>query len=215
MYKNTLLVGVDDFICDNFLKFTDNNVLCLSDNLVYLENLKRKYNISVYPLTFYVNEIYNFINILNKNSFKIKEVIFNVSYMLDSKPIMQIDFDKFCLFFDVNFKFYFLLIKIFLSNIKFDFCFFTFLINKKNTDKNNFLYQETFLNNLLISLMKELNKELFNNKIFVNCISLESINLSYRKNIYPYRLCLTKNSDFYNAYQDVLKKKLRNKIIVF
>lgn len=214
MYKNTLLIGVDKFICDNFLKFTGNNVVCLSDNLIYLENLKKKYNIDIYPLTLNFNEILNFKSILDNNSLSVKDVILNVTYFLDSSPIMQLNFEKFSMFFDFNFKFYFILIKILLLKANDDDVFFTFLINKKNTDKNNFLYQDTCVNNLLINLMRELNKEFLNKKVFFNCMSLENINLLYRKNIYPYRLYSLKTAKFYNIYKYMLKKKIRNKIIV-
>ncbi|HIH2763279.1 MAG TPA: hypothetical protein ACYCC3_01335 [Candidatus Azoamicus sp.] len=215
MYKNVLLVGIDEFICDNFFKFVDKKILCLSDNLVYLEKLKKKFYINIYPLTYTESDILTFKSIISIKSYVINEIIFNVNYFLESKPIKSINFDKFSLFFDLNFKFFFVLLKNLLptSNNPKD-IFITFLINKRNIDKSNFLYQQECINTLLISFMKELNKEFETQNMYVNCISLENVNLFYRKSIYPYRRYNFSDENFYNVYKFLIKKKIRNKIIV-
>lgn len=214
MHKNVLLVGIDNFICDNFLKFVDKKIFCLSDNIVHLEKLKKNFFINIYPLSCSENDVLAFKAVIESKAYFINEIIFNLSYFLDSKPIKHIKFNEFSLFFDFNFKFFFILLKILLPTSNSKDVFVTFLINKRNIDKNNFLYQQECINTLLISFMKELNKEFFSQNVYVNCISLENINLSYRKNIYPYRRYSSVDENFYNVYKFSIKKKIRNKIIV-
>lgn len=215
MHKNVLLVGVDDFICNSFFKFVDKKILCLSDNIVYLEKLKKKLYVNIYPLGCSEIDVLNFKTIINSRLYIINEMIFNVSYFLESKPIKHMNVDAFSMFFDLNFKFFFILLKNLLPmyNNSND-MFVTFLINKRNVDKNNFLYQQECINNLLINFMKELNKEFIMQHIYFNCISLENINLSYRKSVYPYRHYSFAGEKFYNVYKFLIKKKIRNKIIV-
>ncbi|HIH2762323.1 MAG TPA: hypothetical protein ACYCC8_01405 [Candidatus Azoamicus sp.] len=161
------------------------------------------------------NEVLHFKSVMFNKSCFINEIIFNVSYFLESKPIKNINFNDFSLFFDFNFKFFFILLKNLLPiNNNYKDIFVTFLINKRHVDKTNFLYQQECINNLLVSFMKELNKEFISQNIYFNCISLENINLSYRKSIYPYRRYSITNENFYNVYKFLIDKKMRNKIIV-
>ncbi|HIH2763611.1 MAG TPA: hypothetical protein ACYCDB_01550 [Candidatus Azoamicus sp.] len=141
--------------------------------------------------------------------------MFNINYFSMSKPITQINVEEITLLFELNFKFFFILIKKMIPNLKSSFnIFITFLINQTVSDKNNFLYQQSFVNTLLFNFMTELNKEFSAQGFYFNCISLENINLVYRKNIYPYRHFKIKNEKLHDVYNFLLKKKLRNKIIV-
>lgn len=216
MRRNIMFFGVNDFIFDRFIPFfKKENVLCLDDNIIMLENLKKNFNFFVYPICENTFDFFIFKKFLEKNLVKLDEVIFNVDYFFESKPLFNIDINKIDFFsnFKILFIFFYNIFPLLLKSKK---TFFTFLINKSCSDKNSFLFQSAFINNLLITFMKEMNREcVFDNlEIKFNCISLENINLSYKKNIYPYRMHKIKDKSLYQVYTYMVNSNLKNKILI-
>lgn len=213
-----VLLGVNGFIRENFIKFLEKKkILCLHNNIIELERINKSFGCRVYPFCDKKINFLEFRLLLNKNFNRLDEIVFCVDYFLHAKPIFHIEEQEWDVYFNINFNLLFSFLKnVFPLVMKSTNPSITFFINKFYTDKSNFLYQHVCINNLLITFMKEINKEFINNNFCVrfNCISLDNINLSYKKNIYPYKIYKSKFKSLYDVYNYIIKFKLNNKIIV-
>ncbi len=215
--KNIIMIGslanYMKHLCENLLK-KKYQIFFLNPNIYELEKNK---NTSIYPISSNLEELNILQHILKKKIKNIEGIIINTSEPYYAQPFEQIDSKLWINTLTTNI---YLNINIIKNNIlllkKSKNPFITIILHQHTKKIKAFFGLNNCINNALIALMKTLTKEYKNiSNIKINCITTENIKISYKKEIYPYKI----NKNFKNINNLIktnmflMKKKIKNKII--
>lgn len=198
-------------------KKINENIILINENIYNLERItKNNKKIILYPIKFekenYEKEKSIFFEIIKKRINNIEKIIIDTKEPKYARIFSNISNDEFTNLLKKDIENITTLLKSFLTytnKIKI-----IILIHKEKNTNANFLIFKQCINKFLLELMHSINAS--NKNTYINCISTENINLEYKKNIYPFKknIHLKKISDLTNTCICILKKNIKNKIII-
>lgn len=197
-------------------KKINENIILINENIYNLEKItKNNKKIILYPKLNkenYEKEESIFFEIIKKRINNIEKIIIDTKEPKYARIFSNTDNSEFKNLLKKDIENIITLLKSFLTytnKIKI-----IILIHKEKNTNANFLTFKQCINKFLLELMHSINKN--NKNTYINCISTENINLEYKKNIYPFRksMHLKKISDLTNTCIFILKKNIKNKIII-
>ncbi|HIH2762956.1 MAG TPA: hypothetical protein ACYCDA_01335 [Candidatus Azoamicus sp.] len=215
--NSIILLSENEKLINLISKKTNESIILLNENIHDLEKtIKNNKKIIVYPIKIenenYEKEKLIFFETIKKNINKIEKIIIDTKEPTSAKVFSNINNEEFSHVLKKDIENILKLLKSYLQyedKIKI-----LILIHKEKNTKNNFLTLKYCINKFMLELMHNINKNYTNIKI--NCISTENVNLKYKKNIYPFKknIHLKKISDLTNACIFILKKNIKNKILI-
>lgn len=215
--NNIILLSTNEKLINSLSKKAYENIILINENIHYLEKIaKNNKKIILYPIAIkndnYEKEKSIFFEIIKKNINKIEKIIIDTKEPEYARLFSNINNEEFLYLLNKDIE---NVLKLFKSFLKYeDKIKILILIHKEKNAKNNFLIIKNCINKFLLEFMNNINKNYTNIKI--NCISTENVNLEYKKNIYPFKknIHFKKVSDLTNACMFILKKNIKNKILI-
>lgn len=212
--KSIILLSDNKELITTFKKNTNIDLIIINQEIHNLEKIK-KYKI--YPLNILdINNNENIIlsNILNKNINTIESIIIDTTPPKYAKLFENTSLNDFTNIFNKNLYSLLKIIKLFQFNHIEKKINIIILIHREKNKNKLFFFTNVCMNKLLTEIMINISNS--QDKIKINCISTENLNMEYKNVIFPYKKkCkLKKTIKIIKACNLIIKKKLEKKIII-